>query len=174
MTALSSVGTNRLRDVVDVFGSLAWPAPREEMANIGARLGWTITTETPHRTRLDTAFPTNITSGRVTIDHGHIGQVTIYLTDKVAEPDANQVDEMRSLALHFRNEAAVLLGKPASVRGGSEPVHSWDLPNGGRVAISSSAHVVKLIVLQKRYADTERNEEFLGIPDNRDPDADLA
>jgi hypothetical protein len=110
----------------------------------------------------------------VTIDRGHIGQVTIYLTDKVAEPDANQVAEMRSLAAHFRDEVAVLLGKPANVRGGSDSVHSWDLPNGGRVALRSSAHVVKLIVLQKRYADTERSEELLGIPDNRDPDADLA
>ncbi|MBF4633244.1 hypothetical protein ITJ38_02385 [Agreia pratensis] len=173
MTELNCADTDRVRDIIHVFGGLSWPAPREEMASIGARLEWTILSETPHSTRFDTGFPTNFPIGGVTVDDGRIGQVTIKLTDKVTDPDAELAAELSSSAVHFREDITVLVGEPVSVRGGVESHWTWDLANGGRVTLTRSSSVVTLTVLQERYADIERNEEALGISESRDPEADL-
>jgi hypothetical protein len=169
---LHAVETGRIRDIVELFAALTWPAPREEMASIGARLGWTIDSETPHSTDFQTSFPTNPSHGGVTIDNGTIGQVNLGLTDRVRDPDAEQSRELSSAAARFRDEVTSLLGDPVRVRGGAESRHTWDLPNGGRVALTASNAVVKLIVLQKRYADIERREESLGIADDDETDLD--
>lgn len=88
-----------------------------------------------------------------------IGQVTINLTDKLTDPDAELLRELPSSAAMFRKNITSLLGEPARVRGGAEQRCTWELPNGGRVALTSSGAVVNLIVLQKRYADIERRDE---------------
>jgi hypothetical protein len=81
------------------------------------------------------------------------------LTDKVTDPDAEVFRELSSSAAMFRHAITSLLGEPARVDGGAEQRCTWELANGGRVALTSSTAVVKLIVLQKRYADIERREE---------------
>ena len=174
MTEVNAVEPARVRDIAEVFGALSWPAPREEMADIGARLGWTIGSETPNSTRFDTGFPTNASRGGVTVDDGNIGQVTISLTDRLRDPDASQAKALSSAAATFRDELSSVLGEPVRSKGGAQSRYTWDLPNQGRIALTDSGGAVKVIVLQKRYADIERREERLGIPDDRDPDADLA
>jgi hypothetical protein len=173
MTEMNSVATDRVSDILSVFVELSWPAPREKMAGIATRLSWKILSETPNSTRFDTGLPTNSPRGGVTIDNGHIGQVTVNLTDKVTDPDAGTARELAASAGRFREEITDLLGEPARVRTGSESRYTWDLANGGRVALTSSSTVVKLMVLQKRYADIERREEGLGISESRDSEADL-
>ena len=143
------------------------------MASIAARLGWTVLSKTPHSTRFDTGLPTNSSRGGVTIDNGHIGQVTISLTDKAMHPDAGSVGELSAAAVPFRDEITDVLDEPARVCDGAESLYTWDLVNVGRVALTSSNTVVKLIVLQKRYADIERSEEGLRISESRNPKADL-
>jgi len=173
MTEINFARTDQVRDILSVFAELLWPAPREKMMEIATRLGWTILSETPNSTRFDTGLPTNPSRGGVTIDNGHIGQVTLNLTDKLTDPDPGSVGELAASTLRFREEITDLLGEPTGVRRGTEPRYTWDLANGGRAALTSSRAVVKLIVLQKRYADIERREEGLGISESRDSEADI-
>ncbi|MGC5169299.1 DUF6301 family protein [Microbacterium sp. DT81.1] len=82
----------------------------------------------------------------------------------------------RELAKAFtalRGDLEQVLGRWAHERRGANPRVSWDLENGGRIALERLSAVVSLYVLQKKYADAERSEEKRGVPEERDPEADL-
>jgi hypothetical protein len=81
------------------------------------------------------------------------------LTDKVADADAGVLGAFSSSAATFRKDITSLLGEPSPVPGGTERRHTCELATGGRVVLIRSTAVVKLILLQWRYADIERREE---------------
>ncbi len=167
MSEITAASTDTVRAIVSAFQAVQWPLPREEFVPIAEGLGWAIGSNTTNAIRFDTGCGTTPARGGVTVDADSIGQVTVPLTDRVRDAGPGLSAALASAAGELRAAVAEQLGAPVRAGRGSSGRSVWDLPNGGRIRLDVSAEVVKLVVLQERYADIERAEERLGIPDDR-------
>lgn len=174
MSEVNAVDPARLRDVVGAFAALTWPADKERMSEIAAALGWTVESESARGMDFQTGYAVSSPRAEVLLADGSIAQANVDVTDRIRNADAAQVKEFESIARRLRDELSATLGAPVREKSGKDARYTWDLGNRGRVAVAKLNRVVQLIVLQERYADIERGEERHGIPDDRDPNADLA
>lgn len=163
---------DEIHTLVEAFAALSWPAAREQMTGIARELEWTVRLERDKGIDFATAFSFGRTPASVLLDDGAIAQVTVQVSTRIEESDA---DERAELALAYEDVCSMLVGllhDPARTRRGSLPKTSWDLGNGGRIAVARLSRVVTIDVIQQRYADIERFEESRGITGDRDPLAD--
>lgn len=174
MSDVNSVDPARLREIVAAFAKVTWPADKNLTASIGAELGWTLQSERERGSDFATGYPIDSPRADVLYADGAIGQVNVDVTDRIRNADAAQTKAFVDIARRLRDELTAALGAPVQEKGGKDARYTWDLDNGGRVAIAKLNRVVQLIVLQKRYADIERGEERHGIADDRLPEDDLA
>jgi hypothetical protein len=163
----------RLRSIIDEFAALAWPADRAVLGPIADRLGWIVRLDLPGSIDYLSEVGASRALVNVLLDEGVVAEVKAGVSTQIDETDPAQ---QRALADAFTAVVAdvqAILGAPAHRRRGEFPRVSWDLPNGGRVAVQWLGFVVQLVVLQKRYADVERFEESRGVSADRDAGADL-
>jgi hypothetical protein len=173
MSEVNAVDPARLRDIVEAFATLTWPAEKERMAEIAPALGWTVESESGRGMDFQTGYAISSPRAEVLLADGWIAQVNVDVTDRIRNADAGQVKEFEATARRLRDEISTALGGPVREKSGKDARYTWDLDNRGRVAVAKLNRVVQLIVLQERYADIERGEERHGISDDHDPNADL-
>lgn len=174
MNDVRSVPPDRVREIVDVFEDVEWPADRGLLVPLAERLGWTVDLDRAKGVDFSTGEDIDSPRASVLIADGAVGQVSVDLTDRVRDADATQTRVFADIARRLRDDLIAQRGGPAREKGGKHARYTWDLDNGGRVAIAKLDRVVQLIVLQKRYADIEREEERHDISDDRDANADLS
>ncbi|OYC97430.1 DUF6301 family protein [Microbacterium sp. Yaish 1] len=173
MSDVNSVSPARVRDIVEAFQAVEWPADRGILAPLAAQLGWTVDADAARGVDFGTGYEISSPRAEALIADGVVAQVNVDLTDRIRNADAAQTKAFAEIARRLRDDLAAVLGAPVRERGGKDARYTWDLDNGGRVAVAKLNRVVQLIVLQKRYADIERAEERHGISDDRDPGADI-
>lgn len=173
MVELRIVEIAQLRPIIEAFASLTWPAPSAALTAIGDRLGWTMQAHRGNGMEFLTGLAVDSPNAHMTSDGKNIGQVGVDVTDRIRQPDAAQTAMFAAAARTVSGQVASILGDPVEVREGTNLRVTWDLHNGGRVAVAHLTRVVQLIVLQQRYADIERRETALGVDDERDPEGDL-
>ncbi|KAA9085118.1 DUF6301 family protein [Microbacterium radiodurans] len=162
MSDVKSVPTARVREVVEVFERVEWPTERGALTPLVLPLGWTVDADRARGVDFATGYDIDSPRASALIVDGAVGQVNIDLTDRIRDADAVQNRAFADVARRLRDELVAQLGPPAREKSGDDARYTWDLDNGGRVAIAKLDRVVQLIVLQKRYAEIERAEERLG------------
>ncbi|MGC5169297.1 DUF6301 family protein [Micromonospora sp. DT81.3] len=170
---VSSATIDDLRPIVDAFAEFTWPAPRDSMHPVAEKLGWTLQLDRPKGINYQTAYGFGRGRASVLISDDDIAEVTVHVSARIDEDDQEQRAQLAQAFSAVRGALEQILGTPAHVRRGEYPRISWDLASGGRIALDRLGAVVALTVLQQKYADIERFEESRGIPDDRDPEADL-
>jgi hypothetical protein len=169
MSRIGVADREAVASIVEQFAGSSWPMDRPALAAIAERLGWTVMFEVPKGMYYTTALP--LTPGRADalISDGAVNELTVEVTDRVGDDDEHAQDDLLVAFTQLRTVTEELLGAPATVRRGATPRITWDLDNGGRVAVQRLPAVVILLVLQKLFADLERFEESRGMPSDTDP-----
>lgn len=166
---LSYATIDETRAIVDTFAALSWPAPKSDAVAIGDRLGWTLRLELESGLEYATALSFGRTPASILLDDDHLAQATIHVSSRIDEDDPAQVAELDLAYDDVRSILTGILADAARTRRGSSPKTSWDLSNGGRLAVAHLGFVVAIIVIQERYAAVERAEERRGVSEDEYP-----
>ncbi|MGC5222222.1 DUF6301 family protein [Micromonospora sp. DT81.3] len=173
MTDVEYASAPRLRSIIDEFTALAWPADRAVLGPIADRLAWVVRLDLPGSIDYLSEVGASRALVNVLLDEGLVAEVKAGVSSQIDETDSAQQEALADAFTAVVADVQAILGAPAHRRRGEYPRVSWDLPNGGRVAVQWLGFVVQLVVLQKRYADVERFEESRGVSADRDAGADL-
>ena len=165
MSEITLVETATLQRVVEVFSRVSWPLPPEGVPAVAEELGWTLTAERRKGIDYATGWPTNSPTATVTFYHGVVGEVSVSVSDWVE----GRAEEFGPLTRVVRDRVKSFLGAPTRSRSGRDARYTWDLPGGGAVAIAKFTSSVALLVLPEKLAQLERDEQRLGISDDRVP-----
>ena len=153
--------------------AVEWPAPRDVIYPIAVRLGWRVHLDRRNGINFQTSYAFGSGRADSLLSDGDIAEVTVHVSERIDKEDTGRGKELAEAFTALRGDLEQILGRWAHERRGANPRVSWDLDNGGRVALERLGAVVSLYVLQKKYADIERSEEKRGVPEDRDPEADL-
>lgn len=160
--------------IVAEFASVAWPLGRRRLASLAERFGWNPRVDGERSVIFVSSIAGESAMVSVSVADGDIAEVDIDVSVRIGKDDAEQQEDLTLAFKDLRRELTGILGSPAASRSGKNPRTSWDLDNGGRVALQRLSAVIQLVILQERYANIERFEESREILDDRDPSAYLS
>lgn len=172
MTVLTHASREELQTIVQEFATLSWPVPAANMPQIADRLGWVALIEGANSVTYSMPLAMANADATASLSGGTVNEVQIDVSERIDRKDPLQQAVLGSTFDVVRSELVDFLGDPVHVRKGKFPRVTWDLSNGGRVAVERLGSVVQFVVLQERYADIERFEESRGISDDRDPQSE--
>jgi hypothetical protein len=166
MVELIVADTAQVQRIAAAYRDVEWPLSAEREREIAGSLGWRLDRE---RARGASYY-----SGMLDAADGHSDVGVSSADGDVAEVRVNLCNFSREHArkdlLSIRKDMAasvtLVLGEPSGKQDGNV---YWELENRGRLWIKALKATVLLQVLHPRYADIERAEERLGIPDDRIP-----
>ena len=160
------VDTARVQGIAAAYRDVEWPLSAERERKIEGSLGWRLDRERArgasyYSGMLDAADGHSDVG--VSSSDGNVSEVRVNLCNFSREHSSEDILAVRKSMTEC---VETVLGKPTGKQRGNA---FWELENRGRIWAESIDYTVLLHVLQPRYANIERAEERLGIPDDRIP-----
>ncbi|WP_068492281.1 DUF6301 family protein [Pseudoclavibacter helvolus] len=156
----------RVQEIVTRLRDVGWPLSVEEGKRLAESLGWRIELDMSNGAHYFSemlAAAGGNPDAFLSFSDGYVSEVKVRLCNFSRE-------HARKDLLSVRKDMAAyvtsVLGEPSGKQDGNA---FWELENRGRLWIKALKATVLLQVLHPRYADIERAEERLGIPDDRIP-----
>lgn len=171
MASIEHASRGDLEAIVEQFAAISWPAEQPMVSAIAERLGWIFDYESSRRLSYKTSLADR-SFADLSVRDGHVSQATIDISSGIDRDVSTQQAALANAFEEICSELKDAIGIPVNTARGKFPQVTWDLPNGGRVAVQRLGEVIQLVVLQEEYADIERFEESRGIPGDRDPESD--
>lgn len=166
MVELVAADAARVQEIVATFRDVVWPLQVADGRMLAGALGWHVV--------MDLSNSAHYFSGMFEAEDMSPDAVLSYKDGHVVEV---RIDLCNFSKEHARKDLLTarrqMIACVASVLDASSGKHRgdafWELQNGGRIWVKVLRTTVLLKVLHPRYADIERAEERLGIPDDRIP-----
>ena len=149
---------DQLRTIIGAFSRIAWPAPAQAADWLISEVGW-------ERARLRVAR-TNLLVNRATagidLADGDAGVDTLFRGADFNVTDSGEGTDAGDLWHSFRlitGWVTDIVGEPVASEGDDIPENPtvwWDLASGGGVKLTMFGIGLRMYLLSKRSADTER------------------